>query len=294
MGDTVTGSYDDGCADKHYINLSSIDKRESADAIDTDECYSDYSDAEERTDRMYSTSGTGTTDQDGNTPYYCGTPTRVRRGGGKPPLSPKAGQANSTVLKRLSRAASKYGISLNLNLNLNATRFQIHQAGNRLYEENIFKKTNDERSDSRTDSYGSSEQGSVAGDDYQWGKQRQHHTHGRSTQTVCDSELEILRRSTKDFALNSTSRKGGKAQTQPVHIDDRDDNNDNTYTDITRQNKITNESKDSSCCCSTQDGCSNNTRTPTPTLTLSNPDENLNPTNCTWIQVSQKNVILTK
>jgi hypothetical protein len=189
---------------------------------------------------MYSTTGTGTTDQDSNAPCdVCGTPTRTRGKGGKPPLSPKAGQANSTVLKRLSRAASKYGISLNLNLNLDSTRFRVHQAGNREYEENIFKRMNDERSDCHTDSYGSSEQGSVAGDDCHGGKQCQHHTHCLASQSACDSDLESYKRSTKVFTMTNTSRRSDRAQPQIVRSDD-EDNND-TDTDITRKNKKKND-----------------------------------------------------
>ena len=272
--DTVIGSDGDGGRDKHYINLGSIEKGESADAVDTDDYDSDYSDAEERTDRMYSTSGTGTTDRDSNTPRdFCGTPTSARGRGGKPPLSPKSGQGNSTVLKRLSRAASKYGISLNLNLNLNSARFRVHQAGNREYEENIFKKTNDEKSDCHTDSYGSSEQGSVAGDDCQSGKQCQLYPFCHSTQSTCDSDLDSYKRSARDYAITSTSRRGDRAQAHAQIV--LNNNTNNTDTDINRENNEINKSKDSSCLClcPAQDSRSNNT--------LAHPDENHTSTHCT-------------
>jgi hypothetical protein len=217
---------------------------------------------------MYSTSGTGTIDQDSNAPCdRCGTPTGTRGKGGKPPLSPKAGQANSKVLKRLSRAASKYGISLNLNLNLDSTRFRVHQAGNREYEENIFKRMNDERSDCHTDSYGSSEQGSVAGDDCHGGKPCQHHTHCLASQSVCDSDFEGFKRSNKVFTVTGSSN---RAQPQIIRSDDE---NNNTDTDITRKNKKKYESKDSTCRSPSPDGRS--------TKSLTHPDENHHPTHCT-------------
>lgn len=243
---TVIGSDGDGGADEHYINFGSIDKEEAADAVDTDDYDSDYSYAEERMNRLYNTSGSGAADKDNdNIPYnFCGTPARTR--GGKPPLSPKVRAANSTVLKRLSRAASKYGISLNLNLNLNATRFRVHQAGNREYEENVFKKTNEEKSDCHTDSYGSSEQGSVAGDDCHAVRHSGYHTpaqiltQSRTSQETCLSDLESYSTCTKDFSVKSMSSIGYPSRLRVVITDDRSEHD----TDFTH--KKTNESKESS------------------------------------------------